>query len=108
MKNIYAVKNGKSVHLDVKANLWCGLRCLVIACPYDVIRLSGKGEMTLSEQKLEDHLDYWRFVILKKGNTMTKNITINLISARTIQQGVAIEGGKDKPSDRNCSRYHRT
>ena len=28
---------------------------------------------------------------------MTKNITVNLISGRTIQQGVAIEGGKEKP-----------
>jgi formylmethanofuran dehydrogenase subunit D len=28
---------------------------------------------------------------------MTKNITLNLISGRTIQQGVAIEGGKEKP-----------
>ena len=32
---------------------------------------------------------------------MTKNITVNLISGRTIQQGVAIEGGKEKP-------YYRT
>jgi formylmethanofuran dehydrogenase subunit D len=28
---------------------------------------------------------------------MTKNISLNLISGRTIQQGVAIEGGKEKP-----------
>jgi formylmethanofuran dehydrogenase subunit D len=28
---------------------------------------------------------------------MTKNITLNLISGRSIQQGVAIEGGKEKP-----------
>ncbi len=34
---------------------------------------------------------------------MTKNITINLISGRTIQQGVAIEGGKEKPSYRTAA-----
>jgi formylmethanofuran dehydrogenase subunit D len=28
---------------------------------------------------------------------MAKDITLNLISGRTIQQGVAIEGGKEKP-----------
>ncbi len=28
---------------------------------------------------------------------MAKEITVNLISGRTIQQGVAIEGGKEKP-----------
>ena len=28
---------------------------------------------------------------------MAKEITLNLISGRTIQQGVAIEGGKEKP-----------
>jgi len=34
---------------------------------------------------------------------MTKNITINLISGRTIQQGVAIEGGKEKPNYRTAA-----
>jgi formylmethanofuran dehydrogenase subunit D len=34
---------------------------------------------------------------------MTKNITINLISGRTIQQGVAIEGGKEKPLYRTAA-----
>ena len=33
---------------------------------------------------------------------MTKNITVNLISGRTIQQGVAIEGGKEKPNYRTA------
>ena len=33
---------------------------------------------------------------------MTKNITLNLISGRTIQQGVAIESGKEKPSYRTA------
>jgi formylmethanofuran dehydrogenase subunit D len=32
---------------------------------------------------------------------MAKSISVNLISGRTIQQGVAIEGGKEKP-------YYRT
>ncbi len=41
----YAVRNGKSVHLDVKAELCAGCGVCVKACPYDVIRLSGKGEM---------------------------------------------------------------
>jgi formylmethanofuran dehydrogenase subunit D len=36
-------------------------------------------------------------------NTMTKNITINLISGRTIQQGVAIEGGKEKANYRTAA-----
>jgi formylmethanofuran dehydrogenase subunit D len=34
---------------------------------------------------------------------MTKKITINLISGRTIQQGVAIEGGKEKPYYRDAA-----
>jgi formylmethanofuran dehydrogenase subunit D len=34
---------------------------------------------------------------------MTKNITINLISGRTIQQGVAIEGGKEKANYRTAA-----
>jgi formylmethanofuran dehydrogenase subunit D len=34
---------------------------------------------------------------------MTKNITINLISGRTIQQGVAIEGGKEKDYYRDAA-----
>jgi len=34
---------------------------------------------------------------------MTKTITLNLISGRSIQQGVAIEGGKEKASYRNAA-----
>ncbi|MGA2161339.1 MAG: molybdopterin dinucleotide binding domain-containing protein [Methanoregula sp.] len=34
---------------------------------------------------------------------MTKSITINLISGRTIQQGVAIEGGKEKANYRTAA-----
>ncbi|MDP3397287.1 MAG: molybdopterin dinucleotide binding domain-containing protein [Methanoregula sp.] len=34
---------------------------------------------------------------------MTKNITLNLITGRTIQQGVAIESGKEKPSYRTAA-----
>jgi formylmethanofuran dehydrogenase subunit D len=34
---------------------------------------------------------------------MTKNISVNLISGRTIQQGVAIEGGKEKPLYRTAA-----
>ena len=33
---------------------------------------------------------------------MAKSISVNLISGRTIQQGVAIEGGKEKPSYRTA------
>jgi formylmethanofuran dehydrogenase subunit D len=33
---------------------------------------------------------------------MAKTITVNLISGRTIQQGVAIESGKEKPSYRTA------
>ena len=33
---------------------------------------------------------------------MTKNITVNLISGRSIQQGVAIEGGKEKANYRTA------
>ncbi len=42
-EKIYAVKNGKSIHLDVKSELCAGCGVCVNACPYDVIRLSGKG-----------------------------------------------------------------
>jgi formylmethanofuran dehydrogenase subunit D len=35
--------------------------------------------------------------------TMTKKISLNLISGRTIQQGVAIEGGKEKPLYRTAA-----
>ena len=48
-EKIYAVRNGKSVHLDVKAELCAGCGVCVKACPYDVIRLSGKGEMVPTE-----------------------------------------------------------
>jgi 4Fe-4S ferredoxin len=48
-EKIYAVKNGKSVHLDVKAELCAGCGVCVLACPFGVIRLSGKGEMIPSE-----------------------------------------------------------
>jgi formylmethanofuran dehydrogenase subunit D len=34
---------------------------------------------------------------------MVKNISLNLISGRTIQQGVAIEGGKEKPLYRTAA-----
>lgn len=34
---------------------------------------------------------------------MTKNITLNLISGRSIQQGVAIEGGKEKANYRTAA-----
>ena len=34
---------------------------------------------------------------------MTKNITVNLISGRSIQQGVAIEGGKEKANYRTAA-----
>src|SRR5512136_620182 len=34
---------------------------------------------------------------------MIKNISLNLISGRTIQQGVAIEGGKEKPLYRTAA-----
>ena len=34
---------------------------------------------------------------------MTKNIILNLISGRSIQQGVAIEGGKEKPLYRTAA-----
>jgi 4Fe-4S ferredoxin len=44
-EKIYAVRNGKSIHLDVKAELCAGCGVCVKACPYDVIRLSGRGEM---------------------------------------------------------------
>jgi len=34
---------------------------------------------------------------------MANKITLNLISGRTIQQGVAIEGGKEKPLYRTAA-----
>ena len=49
MKRSMPLRTGSQVHLDVKAELCAGCGVCVIACPYDVIRLSGKGEMTLSE-----------------------------------------------------------
>ena len=48
-EKIYAVRNGKSIILDVKSELCAGCGVCILACPYDVIRLSGKGEMTPSE-----------------------------------------------------------
>ena len=48
-EKIYAVRNGKSIHLDVKAELCAGCGVCVKACPYDVIRLSGRGEMVPSQ-----------------------------------------------------------
>ena len=48
-EKIYAVRNGKSIHLDVKAELCAGCGVCIQACPYDVIRLSGKGEMIPTE-----------------------------------------------------------
>ena len=46
---IYAVRNGKSIHLDVKSELCAGCGVCINACPYDVIRLSGRGAEALSE-----------------------------------------------------------
>jgi len=43
-EKIYKVKNGISVSLDVNSELCAGCGVCVEACPYDVIRLSGKGE----------------------------------------------------------------
>jgi formylmethanofuran dehydrogenase subunit D len=40
---------------------------------------------------------------MRAGDTMVKNISLNLISGRTIQQGVAIEGGKEKPLYRTAA-----
>lgn len=48
-EKIYAVKNGKSIHLDVKAELCAGCGVCVLACPFGVIRLSGKGAQATSE-----------------------------------------------------------
>ena len=42
-EKIYAVRDGKSVHLDFKAELCAGCGVCIGACPYDVIRLAGAG-----------------------------------------------------------------
>jgi formylmethanofuran dehydrogenase subunit D len=40
---------------------------------------------------------------MRARDTMVKTISLNLISGRTIQQGVAIEGGKEKPLYRTAA-----
>jgi len=42
-EKIYAVRDGKSVHLDVKAELCAGCGVCIGACPYEVISLAGAG-----------------------------------------------------------------
>jgi 4Fe-4S ferredoxin len=43
-EKIYAVRDGKSISLDVKMELCAGCGVCVGACPYKVITLSGRGE----------------------------------------------------------------
>ena len=43
-EKIYAVVDGRSISLDVKAELCAGCGVCIGACPYDVITLSGSGE----------------------------------------------------------------
>jgi 4Fe-4S ferredoxin len=43
-EKIYAVKDGKSISLDLKSELCAGCGVCVGACPYKVITLSGRGE----------------------------------------------------------------
>jgi 4Fe-4S ferredoxin len=42
---IYKVKDGKSVVIDFKQELCAGCGVCVEACPHDVIRLAGRGEL---------------------------------------------------------------
>ena len=42
-EKIYAVRDGKSIHLDVKAELCAGCGVCIGACPYKVISLAGAG-----------------------------------------------------------------
>ena len=42
-EKIYAVRDGKSVHLDFRAELCAGCGVCIGACPYDVISLAGAG-----------------------------------------------------------------
>ena len=42
-EKIYGVRDGKSVHLDVKSELCAGCGVCIGACPYDVISLAGAG-----------------------------------------------------------------
>jgi len=47
-EKIYQVQNGKSISLDLKAELCAGCGVCVDACPYKVIRLAGRGEFPLT------------------------------------------------------------
>jgi 4Fe-4S ferredoxin len=44
-EKIYKVKGGKAVVLDFKSELCAGCGVCVEACPYDVIKLAGRGEL---------------------------------------------------------------
>jgi 4Fe-4S ferredoxin len=46
-EKIYGVRDGKSVHLDVKAELCAGCGVCIGACPYDVISLAGAGSTAI-------------------------------------------------------------
>jgi len=46
-EKIYAVRDGKSISLDLKIELCAGCGVCVKACPYHVIFLSGRGEFPL-------------------------------------------------------------